>query len=1215
MRLVDTSTLRLVSLHDSSLPPYAILSHTWGSDDDEVSFQELQELGATSRLRQQVAAAAGPFSHPISKKIGFAKIRDAARLAKSQGFGYIWIDTCCINKTSSAELSEAINSMFRWYQEASVCYAFLNDVDYRVGDDVRDYPFLNGPSPKVPGNVPGNDTSSGGGDGDGGVPTIVEVMRHSRWFTRGWTLQELIAPADVRFYSKSWSLLGTKLGSFGTAGQVNRFPELISIITGIDLELLKGRIGLDDLSVASRMKWAAKRETTRIEDKAYCLMGIFGVNMPLLYGEGNRAFIRLQEEILKLTTDHSIFAWKCPWDDPLRFQLCGLLATSPSFFADADYKSATRAMTGVSAPSTMTNAGLHIRVYLKQAPAQSEDTVQGNESQARCLAVLDCSPYPVAYGMALPAILLTSLGGDQYARISPETILPVPISHGEQELVPGDGDGYQYIYVKQLPTYGLPDIVLDIDSFSLGFPIDPVCLLDVYHRKNWSAANWTLKPTSALQNGVLGVFRYAIGGDHGADIFVGLSPGYIGPRELWVAQQVASDSIVNAAKNFDPYKVPGRGRSLQEHAYLHVMAQVQTMRFRNRTSIHLRLSQVHQAPDTDVMLYAELGGNDAHESASVTATNELFASVAEPLTLPDSWDLSLGYTSDPQRLPLTQSRVRVRQSRLPTAPPLASFPFLEAIAFAAGQDVILEENIHPSSSSEAGSEHWFQLYFSLLLAKSCLRNDARAVAELLTSPLSTARVEVQTRVSPPATDLGLEPSADVFRGFRPIHWAAARGYRDIVRILVEHGADALAATAGRLTALHLAILTGREDIVADLLELVPADWEETEGDLFEKVYAREPISHLAACYVHSDLVVRVLDRFMERAAETGDGERRWMNTRVNALGETALHRAAAMGNVVAAEAILERASAVGIDAEDGNGRTPLWHAAAAGTVEVVRLLLARMATVRHPDALGRTPLHAACRGGHASVVALLLEAGAWTGDQPVYSTWVPGVVSPLHFAVFSGHAETVKLMLDLGEDPDKPMKHPSSATCTAIQNAVANNLFEVVKLLCERGCVTDLSLAQREVLVLDAKGETASLMVFHDPTLLSLAESLRFVRVANYLNVKRLRDVRESLELRQQERMQQVPVVAETVKEDEVSSESEDDGSSDLPGSRAVSPEPEEGEENEAEQAEDVGETVLQEDSSEKTWDSSGSDPGPVRPRGSPREIRRRAIAGWPPTF
>jgi hypothetical protein len=153
-------------------------------------------------------------------------------------------DTVCINKSSSAELSEAINSMFQWYREAQVCYAYLAD----VSSD-----FL-------------------------GSRAVSPAVRRSRWFTRGWTLQELLAPATVIFLNESWVEVGTK----------SSFAELISSVTGI---ARSDMANFRDANVAVKMSWAANRETTRTEDIAYCLMGLFGVNMPLLYGEGRNAFM------------------------------------------------------------------------------------------------------------------------------------------------------------------------------------------------------------------------------------------------------------------------------------------------------------------------------------------------------------------------------------------------------------------------------------------------------------------------------------------------------------------------------------------------------------------------------------------------------------------------------------------------------------------------------------------------------------------------------------------------------------------------------------------------------------------------------------------------------------------------------------------------------------------------------------------------------------
>ncbi|EIW51966.1 uncharacterized protein TRAVEDRAFT_86424, partial [Trametes versicolor FP-101664 SS1] len=191
------------------------------------------------------------------------KIKGFCRVAREAGFRLAWNDTCCIDKTSSAELSEAINSMYEWYRLSDMCYVYLAD-------------------------VPDGDIARRGSD-----------FRGSSWHTRGWTLQELIAPEFVVFLTQTWCFLGTKMS----------LASALARTSGIDFDILVGRARPDSVSVARRMSWAAKRATTRVEDRAYSLMGIFGIHMPPIYGEGEKAFIRLQEEILKTTPDQSIFVW------------------------------------------------------------------------------------------------------------------------------------------------------------------------------------------------------------------------------------------------------------------------------------------------------------------------------------------------------------------------------------------------------------------------------------------------------------------------------------------------------------------------------------------------------------------------------------------------------------------------------------------------------------------------------------------------------------------------------------------------------------------------------------------------------------------------------------------------------------------------------------------------------------------------------------------
>jgi hypothetical protein len=227
-----------------NVPAYAILSHTWGKKEEEVILQDME---------------AGADMTKVVSKAGWKKIEFCAKQAAGDGLQYFWVDTCCIDKKNAVELGAAINSMFRWYQNAARCYVYLSDV---------------------------SKPDTGAGD----QRAWEEAFRKSRWFTRGWTLQELIAPRLVDFFSSEGERLGSKLSLEST----------IHEITGITKNALRCD-ALTNFSIKERKSWAECRNTTIKEDGAYCLIGIFGVSMALIYGEGrDQAFRRLEEEIHKL---------------------------------------------------------------------------------------------------------------------------------------------------------------------------------------------------------------------------------------------------------------------------------------------------------------------------------------------------------------------------------------------------------------------------------------------------------------------------------------------------------------------------------------------------------------------------------------------------------------------------------------------------------------------------------------------------------------------------------------------------------------------------------------------------------------------------------------------------------------------------------------------------------------------------------------------------
>lgn len=347
MRLINCDTFALEEFYGDDVPKYAILSHTWTKE--EVTFAEFTSGNELFRQKE-----------------GFKKVYFTCMQALKDGFHYAWIDTCCIDKSSSAELSEAINSMFRWYNHSAKCYVYLADI---------------------------------------AVPTSETKIAKSRWFTRGWTLQELIAPAVVQFFDQDWIWLTTKKDAARLISKITKI-DVVALLWTCDEEepnLEDTKDKLARFCAAKRMSWASNRKTTRVEDMAYCLLGIFDVNMPLLYGEGEKAFTRLQEEIIKTSHDESVLAW-LPSSEvehsaesmarllQARDIDSAFLAPSPSCFKGCEnlVYNGRRVV-----PFTMTNLGLQIDLPLVEFHESSFEGrfYYGSEKDRRLglIGLLNCS--------------------------------------------------------------------------------------------------------------------------------------------------------------------------------------------------------------------------------------------------------------------------------------------------------------------------------------------------------------------------------------------------------------------------------------------------------------------------------------------------------------------------------------------------------------------------------------------------------------------------------------------------------------------------------------------------------------------------------------------------------------------------------------------------------------------------------------------------------
>ncbi|KAI6098442.1 hypothetical protein EV401DRAFT_2147474 [Pisolithus croceorrhizus] len=224
---------------------YAILLHRWKHEVDYLEIMDLTEMENRDKIREHV---------------GYQKIMKSCQQAKIDGLEWLWADTCCIDKRNSTELSEALNSMFQWYENSRKCYTYLHDVDV---------------FPTTPHNE-----------------TFTESEGWPEWFSWGWMLQELIAPMDLHFFNKDWQYIGDKRGlSF-----------ILATITHVSFGVL---------------------------EDAYSLMGLLDVNMPMLYGEGKKAFLCLQQEVICKSSNQTIFAWNPTGETP---QTCGVLADDLSLF-------------------------------------------------------------------------------------------------------------------------------------------------------------------------------------------------------------------------------------------------------------------------------------------------------------------------------------------------------------------------------------------------------------------------------------------------------------------------------------------------------------------------------------------------------------------------------------------------------------------------------------------------------------------------------------------------------------------------------------------------------------------------------------------------------------------------------------------------------------------------------------------------------------------
>ncbi|RYP57749.1 hypothetical protein DL770_010592 [Monosporascus sp. CRB-9-2] len=700
MRLLNVETFDLDTFDVGHAPEYAILSHTWGEDSEEVSYNDISAGRlATAETRPN-------------------KVSGCCKQAKEDGYEYVWIDTCCINKTDSVELQEAINSMFRWYENAQICYVFLSDVP--PGDDPQD--------PQ-------------------------STFFSSRWFRRGWTLQELLAPPNVRFYDSEWNHLGTK----------GDLSDAIENITGIPYSFLLGITELRQASVAQRMSWAAGRVTKREEDIAYCLLGVFGVSMPMIYGEGDKALRRLQEHIMKDIGDDSILAWGIGLegltpDNSSAVIPGGILADRPSDFAKCG-QIASRERPGNNS-FDLRGGNLWLWLFLHTTSA------------GETLGLLNCGPEHDAdkvVGIPLAATSWEQPG--EYMRLKGRhaALIPKPAPEVSAKLV---------------------RIRVDCERKSSATPsqscflhvqktVRSLELVEVEPRSRWHKERALVEvaggPDSDCMQRILTRFRDKTNDAADFIVVVEAQRSEMKARcHVWIASRQTSSQDI--ARKFGDVRPEALGKQSASNGILNLHVTLEPVS--KQRSLRLRLAASVHSPEITVNATLEL--HCSRRMVAIQCVKE-----AERKRAREEKELSQKLAEKGAALDQAKRELHIVKEELRR--------------FREKEDLLFKE-------VENGAQEMGEL--------SAKQKEIRQQRERI----STWRSEAQQLVNrlwnsrPSAGETGDGP---VVEDDQTLHFAAKNGYEDVARLLLDRGADVAAEDMDGRTPLHFAAEKGYEPPATD----------------------------------------------------------------------------------------------------------------------------------------------------------------------------------------------------------------------------------------------------------------------------------------------------------------------------------------------------------------------------------------------------------------
>lgn len=990
MQLINVETLRLEEF-PANPPAYAILSHTWGSKNDEVLYIDIKTNGLAG----------------CPEKAGKLKIEGCCRQAKEDGLEYAWIDTCCIDKDSAVELGEAINSMFRWYQAASTCYVYLADVRTDSSSVEPGSAFFN-----------------------------------SRWFKRGWTLQELLAPPDVHFYDQSWVYIADKQDIAGE----------IETITGISRQFLLEVDAVKGASVAQRMSWAAHRATAREEDLAYCLLGLFGVHLPLIYGEGGKnAFVRLQQVVMEKTSDTSIFAWGLG---------SRIAPTSPSGSLP-DGKATAPVSNGIwaSSPSDFANCG---SIVLRRPTHETVHSISGGRLRIN-LALKKSVLHRNTTGTFVYGLLNCGPEKDTQVDVGMPLFMPPSSELSAVEYFRPRGHVPVYIHKMGMPTTR--------SSASIHIQTEANTSELATTRQQWFGLMHEKKCLTFVDKHPEDVWRGSSAKMPGMD-----DADLVGPRKckryLVRFRSNLEDGLkdIVAVLNFTQFEKGLRLRcSLmvlhRETSLANLADRLPDMRaeaFANQgvrigrlvvaatvgkgtpgTVLTLHVVSTLKKPGTAVDAELEMKNADAKRDVlRLWSTEDDLRSAIERMaqqtnkiekTIRETHTRLARVNAQPQRLENERDLLEETAHRL--SQELSNCKEKHAAVTEQYSRYLhdVADRLHGINllEKENGPGNWLAVMLSTSHPDS-------ASCDVCRKFYSDAAVDVENKTL--SAKLGPSGESAEMTGQEPLFWAVNHGKVAEARSLIKKGADPNALLGCQLRPLLTnAVLIGDRAMVELLIN------EGAFVDQKDSIDGLTPLGH--AVIQRNESIVRLL---VEEGRANVQGQ--WQHQgrgqnqdqdKSKACGKTPLEQAVELDLHTIVRLLVHNGA--NVNTQDINGATPLINAAVRDSLPSVKLLLEIGGNIEAKQADGCTALMVAAVAGHVKVLQLLLRKGA---DPHTKNTRLG---SALVQAATNGHEVAVGLLLDHGALIDSTDVTDNTPLTAAARTGHAG----VVRVLLKRGALIE----------------------------------------------------------------------------------------------------------------------------------------------------------------